>query len=256
MKHATSRILVLGLLAAWLPAVLSACASSRQKTVPGADTEAVTDDLRAHYDVLVIELRTELADLRSEAYISAESLQARIEALEAALESLGIELPDADASATDTAGDSPTTAQPSHETEATTDTDADADQNAAVSALGLIYTVSEGKATVTGYHPDPAQATVRLVIPDSLGGYPVIAIADNAFAGVALESVTLPATVTRLGWFSFAGCPNLRTVTLPASVEYIGYGAFDGCSRLTLYCAPGSYAARYAAAAAIPYEEV
>ena len=107
-----------------------------------------------------------------------------------------------------------------------------------------VYTVHNGQATVTAYRGTQTE----VVIPATLGGVPVTAIADRAFENhVALASVTLPEGVTELGWFAFAGCVSLTRVTLPASVTNICYGAFENCNiALTLYCPAQSYAHRYA----------
>jgi hypothetical protein len=82
----------------------------------------------------------------------------------------------------------------------------------------------------------------------------VTAIADEAFRGCAVTEVTLPDTVTDIGWLTFADCPVLRTVTLPASVTSIGYGAFDHSPAVTLRCPPASYAAAWAESFGIPHE--
>ncbi len=63
----------------------------------------------------------------------------------------------------------------------------------------------------------------ELVVPETLGGYPVASLANYAFSD-------------RL--------PSTTTVTFPASVQTIGYGAFIGCDSLTTINVPaGSGAA-------------
>jgi hypothetical protein len=72
-----------------------------------------------------------------------------------------------------------------------------------------------------------------LVIPETLAGLPVTAIADRAFEGnTDIESVKLPNTLKTIGALAFANCPNLgspdgllggqRGIFIPANVETIG----------------------------------
>ena len=55
-----------------------------------------------------------------------------------------------------------------------------------------------------------------LVIPDTLGGRPVTAIADSAFKGMTgLKAVSVPDTVTSIGRSAFEGCKNLTSLKTP-----------------------------------------
>ena len=55
-----------------------------------------------------------------------------------------------------------------------------------------------------------------LVIPATLGGRPVTAIADAAFKGMAnLKAVSIPNTVTSIGKSAFEGCKNLTSLKTP-----------------------------------------
>lgn len=106
------------------------------------------------------------------------------------------------------------------------------------------YTVENGGATVTSYLGEESNVTV----PASLGGVPVVAVADRAFAdNLRLQSVVLPEGVVSVGWFAFSGCVALGAVRLPASVASIAYGAFENCpASLVIHCFAGSYAEQYA----------
>ena len=97
--------------------------------------------------------------------------------------------------------------------------------------LGLLYEIADGEVTITGYTDDvPAD----LVIPDTIGGYPVTKLKDTAFANCdRLVSVVVPDSVIDLGLeLTFFNCKNLTTVTLGKSITSIGYGMFEYCSSL------------------------
>jgi hypothetical protein len=71
----------------------------------------------------------------------------------------------------------------------------------------------------------PALRTVHLGATD--------AIPDECFKGSGLRSLSLPATVRRIGKHAFAGCSNLTSVTFEnksrSRLVEIGDGAFNGC---------------------------
>lgn len=91
------------------------------------------------------------------------------------------------------------------------------------------YTVTDGQATITDF----SQTGGDLVIPATLGGYPVVAIADRAFWYCNLQSVTIPDSVTSIGDFAFSDSPNLKSVSLGSGVASLGRGPFWYCSALT-----------------------
>ena len=55
-----------------------------------------------------------------------------------------------------------------------------------------------------------------------------------------LTSLTIPSSVTSIGWSAFSGCSGLTSLTIPSSVTSIGYYAFSGCSGLTSLTIPSS----------------
>ena len=62
-----------------------------------------------------------------------------------------------------------------------------------------------------------------------------------AFSGSSgLTSLTIPSSVTSIGWSAFSGCSGLTSLTIPSSVTSIGYYAFSGCSGLTSLTIPSS----------------
>jgi putative cell wall-binding protein len=81
------------------------------------------------------------------------------------------------------------------------------------------YRVIDGEAYVLHYIGPGGD----VVIPDQLGGAPVIWISGMADKG--LTQVTIPDTVRFLGDWAF-GKNQLTSVTLPAGLEVMGYGCF------------------------------
>ncbi|MBQ2730893.1 MAG: leucine-rich repeat protein [Clostridia bacterium] len=70
------------------------------------------------------------------------------------------------------------------------------------------YTVEDGKSTITNCDPS---VQGNLNIPSTLGGYPV----------------------TGIEGFAFNDCVGLSEISIPASITYIGYDAFSGCTELS-----------------------
>lgn len=92
------------------------------------------------------------------------------------------------------------------------------------------HKLDDGTISVEGYS---GGAPKKLTVPDTIDGYPVSQINASAFAEVStLKSVTLPATVRRIGEDAFYNCDHLEKVILNGPLEEIGRSAFEGCSYL------------------------
>lgn len=108
-----------------------------------------------------------------------------------------------------------------------------------------------GKAVIVGY-AGPGGA---VNVPQTIGDLPVVAIRDvrwnpeaainsvtlpssvtyignEAFAGLGITNITIPETVTRLGNEVFRHS-SLKSISIPDSVEGMGMQVFSGCTGLT-----------------------
>ncbi len=92
------------------------------------------------------------------------------------------------------------------------------------------YTVlDDGTAALECKDPGIAHAE----IPETIDGYTVTELAANCFDGCgALETVTIPDSVTTIRSYAFQNCSMLQTVTIPDSVEKIEDFVFEGCLSL------------------------
>jgi hypothetical protein len=102
-----------------------------------------------------------------------------------------------------------------------------------------IYTVADDKATITGY----TGLGGVVVLPSTLGGYPVTIIGRDAFQntqGNLLTGVTIANSVTMILGNAFRGCTKLTSVTIPNGVTRIFNAAFMDCTALTGLVIPNS----------------
>lgn len=75
-------------------------------------------------------------------------------------------------------------------------------------------------------------ASGDLVLPETIAGYPVTVIGDQAFYSYNndLTDVVIPDTVTHIGEQAFSICPKLVSVVLPESLVSLGDSAFSYCA--------------------------
>lgn len=210
--------------------------------VSGAENAAGEDAEKIKIEYLnsrIDELEKELLNEKSNSYVSDAEHRERIRALESEIADLkraGGKKDTADTGDKSTTNNTET--QP-------TDTSKDTGTQGTIVTpeAEFTYTVSDGKAIITGY----SGKSVNIEIPAELDGYPVCAIGDNAFSRGRYESIKIPASVTYIGWFAFSENIRLKSITIPASVIKAEYGIFDGCNRsLKVFCAKGSYMYSYA----------
>ena len=109
----------------------------------------------------------------------------------------------------------------------------------AQSALGdFDYTIEGGKVTIVEY----IGLGGAVAIPGEIDRLPVTSIGDWAFAscGDSLTSVTIPDSVTSIGYSAFELCTGLTSVVMGNHVSSIGDYAFLGCTGLTSVTIPDS----------------
>ena len=93
---------------------------------------------------------------------------------------------------------------------------------------GFRYEVTNGEATLIG-----CIETGDIVIPSTLGGYPVKSIGKAAFhEHHDITSVTIPNSITSIGDQAFERCTRLTSVTIPDSVTSVGNYVFWDCTSL------------------------
>lgn len=77
-----------------------------------------------------------------------------------------------------------------------------------VAAATNTFYFDETTGTITGY----VESDTVVVIPSKINGVTVTTIGTDAFLGLNITSVTIPASVTEIGSNAFAGCTNLTSV--------------------------------------------
>ena len=90
--------------------------------------------------------------------------------------------------------------------------------------------LDDGTAEITDYTGPGGD----IVIPDTIDGYTVTTIGNEAFSWcTALTSIDIPDSVTTIGDEAFYSCDALATVNLGNGVTTIGDRAFFGCDALS-----------------------
>ena len=103
---------------------------------------------------------------------------------------------------------------------------------------GYTYTVSDGKAYIFEYEGSGGD----IVVPRTLGGYPVCGIGGRAFAWTNIKSVTVHSGIEYAANEAFASCQSLVSVEFEGEATTLGAGIFAGCSALKSVILPSALA--------------
>ena len=96
--------------------------------------------------------------------------------------------------------------------------------------------IKQGAKTIADSAFENCTSLTSITIPDS-----VTSIGYIAFSGcISLTSINIPDGVTSIYIHTFSGCTSLTSVTIPDSVTYIDGSAFEGCTSLESVTIPDS----------------
>lgn len=93
----------------------------------------------------------------------------------------------------------------------------------------LAYENIGGVAQITGIGAYPS---TDLIIPEEIGGLPVVSVGEEAFEDSRITSVIIADTVTEINDSAFYGCENLTSVSIGKGVTKIKGFAFEDCDNL------------------------
>jgi len=97
----------------------------------------------------------------------------------------------------------------------------------------LTYITNNGTITITGYIGGNTGPSYALNIPSTINNLAVTSIADFAFNGNNLTSLTIGTNVISIGNYAFYNCSMTNIVTIPNSVTTVGVWTFAECSHLS-----------------------
>jgi hypothetical protein len=105
------------------------------------------------------------------------------------------------------------------------------------------YTINDGAIDITGY----VGSGGVVIIPTNINGLTVTSIGEDAFYATSLTSVTIPGSVTNIGFQAFSGCSSLIAITVAATNLF--YSSTNGVlfdkSQSTLIAYPGGIGGSY-----------
>ena len=102
---------------------------------------------------------------------------------------------------------------------------------------GILYTIENNEASITGYDEDALYEfedywTRTFVIPETVQGVPVTRVAEGAFDRSPFRALTFPASLRVVENGAFTSCRNLTSITFSEGLTEIGAYCFDGSGEL------------------------
>lgn len=99
---------------------------------------------------------------------------------------------------------------------------------------GFYYEVDDKEAVITGALYDWEKGEEpELVVPSSIGGFPVTRIGAYSFSGRRFEVITIPDTIKEIGSGAFSSNSELKSITLPSGLTSVAASMFSNCTSLT-----------------------
>lgn len=80
----------------------------------------------------------------------------------------------------------------------------------------------------------------KVVIPSTYNGKPVREIGKKAFNWGSFSEISIPSSITTIGDYAFGDCVKLKSITIPASVTKLGKNIVSGCEMDSITVASGN----------------
>lgn len=104
---------------------------------------------------------------------------------------------------------------------------------------GYYYQIIDNEAVITNVNYKSVEGDI--VVPSTIGGYPVTAIGKAAFDYCSLTTgITLPDSIRSIASSAFSYCRKLTSIKLPSGLTTIDVATFKECAALTEISIPAS----------------